>query len=587
MEEVDGSVSVGECNSGTRKKRKQVSARQQSKTLRYSESRRALVFHPCPHNTKKFSCAQFRPRHLKCFNSYFYSKPDKTRQDNIIGNLIQIRTVKRRRPRPVAQNKRKKQGGERAFNVSYFLPTENGCRIPVCKKFFRSITKVSGKRLGTILHRVNSGQAIEERRGGDRRSMKNTMKKESVREFIRKLRGTESHYNRKKSKRIYLSSELSIRKLHSIYNDQASEDLKVKCSMFRKIFVTEFNIGFKSPASDTCSTCCLLKEKIKNAPLGSHERMRLMVEKRVHTQRAKAFYAHMKENVPDSTTFCFDLQQIQPLPKCPIQEAFYARQVNFYNLCVTDLATKHPIFYTWTEEQAGKGSIEISSALLHHLMTVDFNGNSTLRLFSDGCVSQNKNNIVLRTLIHFLQKTETSIKKILLFFPVRGHSFLPADRVFGRSEKIIRKKPIVLTKEEYYECYENVGEIKVLGKDWVLYDTKSLRSFYKDLEQISEVKRIVIKVKEDGDVMQEKERTSKKKTKKRAQARYTESKQIIVRGLMNYRFEGDNEKFISLRKKGRLKIIKIRIIGTLVLYGGHPYTARCGGYVMLGWVIYK
>lgn len=107
MEEVDGSVSVGECNSGSRKKRKQVSNREQRKTLRYSESRRALVFHPCSHNTKKFSCAQFRPKHLKCFNNYFYSKPDKTRQDNIIGNLIEIRTVKRRRPRPVDQNKKK------------------------------------------------------------------------------------------------------------------------------------------------------------------------------------------------------------------------------------------------------------------------------------------------------------------------------------------------------------------------------------------------------------------------------------------------------------------------------------------------
>lgn len=176
---------------------------------------------------------------------------------------------------------------------------------------------------------MHLGQAIEERRGGDRRSLHSVEKKENVRSFIKQLRGTESNYNRNKSKRIYLNAELSIKKLHTIYNMQAIDVLKVKCSMFRKIFVNEFNIGFKSPASDTCSTCCLLKEMIKNSTPGSQEKMKLMVEKRIHSQRAQSFNSHMKETVPNSISFCFDLQQIQPLPKCPIQEAFYARKLNF------------------------------------------------------------------------------------------------------------------------------------------------------------------------------------------------------------------------------------------------------------------
>lgn len=106
-----------------------------------------------------------------------------------------------------------------------------------------------------------------------------------------------------------------------MFNDQCGDELKVKCSMFRRIFVNKFNIGFKSPASDTCSTCCLLKEKIRSTPLHkvrqSAEKTQLMVQKRVHFQRAKTFYEHMKTDIPDSISFCFDLQQIQPLPKKP------------------------------------------------------------------------------------------------------------------------------------------------------------------------------------------------------------------------------------------------------------------------------
>lgn len=112
-----------------------------------------------------------------------------------------------------------------------------------------------------------------------------------------------------------------------------------------------------------------------------------MVEKRIHKKRAQAFYDLLKTNVEGSLSLAFDLQQIQPLPKTPIQEAFYARQINLYNLCITDLKTKDPYFYFWSEDQAGKGSLEISSVLLNHLRALNFEDNKILRLFCDGCTS--------------------------------------------------------------------------------------------------------------------------------------------------------------------------------------------------------
>lgn len=567
MSDLDGTVLVGDSNVGRRKRIHTGGARQKAKEARYAKAKTTLVFHPCQHNTDKFACYKFRPRDVKIFNSNFYKFPDKIRQDSIISTLVQTSDIKRRRSRPVASNKSQKPGTQHEYNVKYFLPTLQFGKIPVCKKFFLSIASGIGRtRLSNIVKKVSSSEPIEEKRGGDRKSNFTVLKKEKVREFIRSLKGTESHYNRSKSKRIYLSAELSISKLWYMYNQQATEDTKVSGAMFRRIFNTEFNCGFRSPASDACSTCILLKERIKNAPLGSAEKQRYMVEKRIHSKRAKAFYEHMKQEVPDSISLCFDLQQIQPLPKTPVQEAFYARQLNLYIFCVTDLKTANPTFYTWTEDQAGKGSQEISSALLNHLKLMDFKGNSTLRLFCDGCTSQNKNNIVLRSLVHFVETTRTTITKVILFFPVRGHSFLPADRVFGRAEKILRKKAIILSRDEYFDCYKEIGSVKYLGNDWNLINTKDLNKFYKDIDGISQVKRIIIKVKEEGDEILKIARGREVVTTIPAQ-RLENKKYAIVKGLKNYRFEDCNNHFVSLRKKRNIDYCTIELDNVAL---GHP-----------------
>lgn len=61
------------------------------------------------------------------------------------------------------------------------------------------------------------------------------------------------------------------------------------------------------------------------------KKLKLMTEKRIHRLRANAFYEATKQTVSNSIFFFgFDLQQIQPLPKTPIQEAYYMRQINYY-----------------------------------------------------------------------------------------------------------------------------------------------------------------------------------------------------------------------------------------------------------------
>lgn len=114
------------------------------------------------------------------------------------------------------------------------------------------------------------------------------------------------------------------------------------------------------------------------------------------------------------------------------------------------------------------------------------------------------------------------------FFPVRGHIYQPADHIFGRAEKLLRKKSIALTKQEYYECCQSIGQVKVLGKDWNLLDTKSLDKYYKNLNNISDLKRIAIKIKEKGNVAEKETSQTKKKNSPR---RVDEVKSVVVKGI--------------------------------------------------------
>ena len=54
-------------------------------------------------------------------------------------------------------------------------------------------------------------------------------------------------------------------------------------------------------------------------------------------------------------------------------------------------------------------------------------------------------------------------------FPVCGHSYMPADRAFGRVEKILKRKETILLPQEYYEAFEEVGNVMKHGIDWGVY----------------------------------------------------------------------------------------------------------------------
>ena len=243
--------------------------------------------------------------------------------------------------------------------------------------------------------------------------------------------------------------------------------------------MTSFNLGFGNSRTDVCLTCVKLKSTI-SATNDSEKKKDVVTELLVHKMRAKKFYSLLKKEHDDSVlTVCFDLMQNQPLPRSPIGEAYYSRQLWQFFLGVLahqpGKQDKDDVsFYTWGEHEQGRGANSVASALTHFIedrLTIPHHNNKLIRLFNDSCVGQNKNFAVLLALHMLAAKYKVKFKH---YFSVRGHFFMPPDRDFGRVEKLLRRKETILMPREYFAVFSEVGNVLRYGDDLKVYDFTAL-----------------------------------------------------------------------------------------------------------------
>ncbi|XP_049964728.1 uncharacterized protein LOC126485128 [Schistocerca serialis cubense] len=135
----------------------------------------------------------------------------------------------------------------------------------ICKETFLRVhgLQIHARRVRNLQHQMKQGFAVPKEDGrGKHGNYPHKFQDEavqSVREFLNTIPKYNSHYSRQQNpNRVYLDCDLTTA---SIFQDKYSEYCKgkqvpaVSESKFREIFVSEFNIGFKLPKSDTCSKC--------------------------------------------------------------------------------------------------------------------------------------------------------------------------------------------------------------------------------------------------------------------------------------------------------------------------------------------
>jgi len=98
---------------------------------------------------------------------------------------------------------------------------------------------------------------------------------------------------------------------------------------------------------------------------------------------------------------------------------------------------------------------------------------TVVNLFSDSCSGQNKNQFIMAVLLHFINFESNIFSEINHYFPVRGHSYMPPDQVFGRIEQELNKIETIISPSEYYKIFKKHTTVNVYGKDFNVYNYKS------------------------------------------------------------------------------------------------------------------
>lgn len=182
----------------------------------------------------------------------YWSFGSTVRQKDFLCSLIEETAIARKRKRS------EESGIDKTVSRSYKLPNGNSETIRVCQKFFCNTFAIS-KRIPTdaLLHKSLNGTY----RGQDKRKGRpatNVTPHEKVREiqaFLAAFPKVPSHYCRQRSSRLYLSPDLSIEKLYTLYKDKCGTEA-VNLNVFRRLFKEhDPPLAIFKPKKDQCSIC--------------------------------------------------------------------------------------------------------------------------------------------------------------------------------------------------------------------------------------------------------------------------------------------------------------------------------------------
>lgn len=345
-----------------------------------------MIKPPCP-KTCRLKCFQKLTEivRLDIFKK-FWNLGDINRQRDFISKYVEITKKKRERLRATDNDlDNDVASSRRHLSFFYSLPDlsqKNNKKIKVCQTFFLNTLSVSHQMVKTVANKsFKKGQTVVEndKRGRvTRNSRLPTEVKQYVREHINSVQRVESHYTRQNSAREFLPSSLNITRMYELYKIYCSEKEIARVatfSMYRQVFLTEFNLSFHLPKKDQCDLC----NKYKNS--NENQKSELEAEIRDHL-KAKEMSRQKKEsdkeqaaNSVDHCVAAFDLQKVLIAPKADVSQLYYKRKLSTYNLTVYDISRCNGYCFMWHEGIASRGACEIGSSVLSFIKTKVQEGN--------------------------------------------------------------------------------------------------------------------------------------------------------------------------------------------------------------------
>uniref|UniRef100_A0A8D8SK62 DUF7869 domain-containing protein n=2 Tax=Cacopsylla melanoneura TaxID=428564 RepID=A0A8D8SK62_9HEMI len=357
---------------------------------------------------------------------------------------VNIRSVKRRRPGKRDDNSTKLAGYD--YKIS---------GTPVCRATFLNTFSINVHRLRTLQEKIKARDLVaRDKRGShtNRPRATNHEDIDQVRLHIRSFPLMENHYSRRVSTKKCLNYNLSVKKMHRLFHEKFPNH-PVSYSLYRKVFIRDFNLRFGTPRSDTCKKCDKFYAQLILAS-SDEEKQTIETETTEHHMEADEAYKILAEDGenPNLVTLCVDLQQVIVTPMLTHSDVYYQRQYSNYNLAVHNMTKKQANMFLWHQMVAKRGAKDIGSCMLNYVVTnfkkLGPREERKLVIWSDRCVGQNNNKTILSLCMFFIRCRFFS--EVHQKFLVTGHSFLPCDRDFALIEREKKKTKLMVPSQIKY-----------------------------------------------------------------------------------------------------------------------------------------
>ena len=314
-------------------------------------------------------------------------------------------------------------------------------RIRICKTFYLTTLDISQRRVQYFYEKSNQSSPLLDVRGKHSRSTVSSETYDLVKRHIESFPRVESHYCRASSSKEYLEKGLSLTKMYKMYVEWCGGigNTPARKNTYRKVFTSEYNIGFFIPKKDKCDICAEFEMATKSRQEVPH----ILITKHDCHKDDRKFTKSERDSDranEDKIVVCFDMQNVIMCPRSNVSNFFYKRKLNVYNLTAHCSKDKTCYNVVWNEAMFGRGSNEIASALTLVLERVveKFPSAESLILWSDSCVPQNKNSIMCFALKKFLA-SHPNLKNIIQKFGTPGHSAIQeVDNIHSHIEKRLK-----------------------------------------------------------------------------------------------------------------------------------------------------
>ena len=301
-------------------------------------------------------------------------------------------------------------------------------------------------RSASKLHDAVTGvvkNSMQGRKSGGHNKVTNERMKPVIK-HIKSFRVIESHYVRHTETAQFLPSELSIREMHRYYVEDCQRMFTEpeNYEFYRYVFNRRFNLKFHKPKKDQCNVCTSYNAQVTRSE-DDEERQRSHIDDKVKTRQLKEELKEKARNNKEVIAAAFDLEQVLLAPHGQTGAYYYHRRLKNHNLTVTEIDNMKTYAFLWNEEQAGKGSCEVSTCVYKFLKAKEDEGAKVVYLFADRCGGQNSNRMMHVMLSNACN--EFSFDEIHLIYLCTGHSYSENDTAHSVIEGYTRDRTLYTT----------------------------------------------------------------------------------------------------------------------------------------------